>query len=124
MREDLYPETNLRQVQLARAALPEGSTMTLLELLMRRLILWEFLLAGFLAILGAGLAFAGPLVVKEIMAYLKLKKPTSAQTDSAFMYVGIWIALYFVRIFCLEYADRLMFSQAVKVEEVLSVELL
>lgn len=30
--------------------------------------------------IGAGLAFAGPLVIKEVMAYLKLKKTSAAQT--------------------------------------------
>lgn len=66
--------------------------------------------------IAAGLAFAGPLVIKEIMSFLKIRSPTVDQQSAAYGYAGLWIGLYLLRIFVNEYADRLMFLQAVKAE--------
>lgn len=78
-------------------------------------------MAGLLAILAAGMAFSGPLVIKEILNYLKLKTPTTQQSSNAYMFTGVWIVLYLCRIFISEYAERLMFNQAVKTEQVMSL---
>lgn len=87
------------------------------------MLLFQFIWAGFLAIAAAGMAFSGPLVIKQILNYVKQRNPTPEQTSEAYMFTGVWIAIYCLRIFVSEYTERLIFNQAVKTEQILTVSL-
>lgn len=80
--------------------------------------------AGILAIIGAGLTFSGPIVIKKIMSLLKSSKVGSGEHYTAYSYVAVWVGLYLLRIFINEYADRMFFLEAVKAEQILTTEIL
>lgn len=79
--------------------------------------------AGF-AIVGVCLSLAGPLVIKHIIAFLRISRPSNEQESTVYWHAGLWIGMFLLRIFVNEAAERLIFFQAVKMEEVLSIELL
>lgn len=82
-------------------------------------------LACLLAITGAALTFAGPIVIRWIVDLLKSPKAaTDVEKFEAYKNVGLWIALYLLRIFFNEYADRLAFIEASRAEQVLTIEVL
>lgn len=83
---------------------------------LKKVITFEFLLGGLLAIMAACLALTGPLVIREVLNFIKLQKPTVEQEASASWYTSVWVGLFLLKIFISEYADRLMFTQAVKIE--------
>lgn len=58
-----------------------------------------FVLAGILAIIGAGLTFTGPLVIKKIMSLLKSPRVAKGEQLVAYSYLAAWMGLYLLRIF-------------------------
>jgi ABC-type multidrug transport system fused ATPase/permease subunit len=116
--ESLYPEKNLEEYQRKCGANKKLTISCFINIRM-------FALAGVLAVLGAALAFVGPLVIKQIISLLKAPKAAgNVEKILAYKQVALWIGMYFLRIFVNEYADRLMFIEATKAEQILNIEVL
>lgn len=49
--------------------------------------------------IAAGLAYAGPLIIKQIMTFVTNKKATISDQDAAYNSAAIWVLLYFAKIF-------------------------
>lgn len=77
---------------------------TSLARLILRLVLPQILLGGFLAIVMACLTLIGPLTIKAVITFLKLKNPTQAQHDVAYSSAVLWAVLFLLKIFVHEYA--------------------
>mgnify|MGYP002375667805 CR=1 FL=1 len=58
----------------------------------------SLIVASIFGMIAAGLAYAGPLFIKEIMNYIKKTNPTSGDERKAYMYASLWMVLYLLRI--------------------------
>jgi hypothetical protein len=47
----------------------------------------------------AGLAYAGPLIIKQIMIFVTNKKAIISDQNAAYNSAAIWVLLYFAKIF-------------------------
>lgn len=65
---------------------------------MFRMFLFENLFAILLSIISAGLQYGGPLIIKFILQFIRNPKPTEHERDKAYMWTGLWVLLYFLRI--------------------------
>lgn len=63
--------------------------------------------ASILAMIDAGLGFAGPIIMKYILNYVNGTNESDKDRRVAFALAGIWIGLYFIRIFVSQYWQRI-----------------
>ena len=65
---------------------------------------------------AAGMAYAGPLMIKQILNYMSMKNATQKDQDDAYNYATIWIVLFFFKIFVNEYSLRMCFVMGIKAQ--------
>lgn len=68
--DDIHPAYNHHRYETVKEGAEPQDRHNVLRLLFRRLLLWEFILSGLLAIVVAALAFSGPLVIEKILKFL------------------------------------------------------
>lgn len=85
----------------------------------QKMIRTNMIIASILAIIDSGLGFAGPIIIKYILIYVNTPVQTDRQRRVAFALAGIWIGLYFIKIFVKEYWQRLCAGTGVCVEATL-----
>ena len=95
-----------------KAVFPHYSALKIIEKMIRT----NMIIASLLAIIDAGLGFAGPIILKYILIYVNTPNQSDRQRRVAFALAGIWIGLYFIRIFVKEYWQRICAGTGVCVE--------
>ncbi len=80
----------------------------------------NLIVGAFLAVLAAVLGFAGPIVIKNILAFISKKNATLSDQTEAYNYVAIWVMLYFLRIFVSQNTEKIFNRMSLKAEQVLS----
>jgi ABC-type multidrug transport system fused ATPase/permease subunit len=85
------------------------------------MVMGELLLGALLSIFAAVMSFAGPLVIKYILVFIKDQNATMEDQTQAFQYVTFWAVLYFLRIFVKINADNIFARISTKAEQILSV---
>ena len=93
-----------------------------------RKIIWKMfksniIIACILAMIDAGLGFGGPIIIKYILIYVNTPNQTDRQQRVAYALAGIWIGLYFIKIFVSQYWQRICAGTGVCVEVTLMCEL-
>jgi ABC-type multidrug transport system fused ATPase/permease subunit len=86
-----------------------------------KMFVWEFLLAGLLGIITAGLSYTGPLFIKEILNYIKNPTPKAHDQHRAYMFAGVWMAVYFLRVMFNEYTLWRCYAISLKIEQIINL---
>jgi ABC-type multidrug transport system fused ATPase/permease subunit len=80
-------------------------------------------IACVLALIDSCLGFAGPIIMKYILQYVNTPNQTDRQQRVAYALAGIWIGLYFIKIFVSQYCDNVCFETGMCIEVTLMSEL-
>jgi ABC-type multidrug transport system fused ATPase/permease subunit len=84
------------------------------------MIVWEIAMGAMLALMAAAMSFAGPLVIKSILQFIKDKNATVEDQTRAYQYVVIWSVLFFLRIFVKVNSEKIFSRISIKAEQILS----
>ena len=76
-----------------------------------------------LAIIDAGLGFAGPIILKYILMYLNSPQDKLEEKNVAWALSALWIGLYFMKIFVSQYWQRICAGSGVIAEVTLESQL-
>ena len=79
--------------------------------------------ASILAMIDSGLGFAGPILMGHILNYVNGPNESDRERRIAFALAGVWIGLYFIRIFVSQYWQRISAGTGVCVEAAIHCEL-
>jgi len=121
---EIHPLVNYTEYETARLEASPQNRSNILRLLFTKLLLWDFVLAGFLSIIVVGLSFFGPLVIERIMTFLNNPDATFEDQRNAYLSSAVWIGMFLLRVFLNAYCQRRLAFSAAKAEHVLIVELL
>ena len=86
----------------------------------RYFLFWGYLWAGVLAIVGAALELTGPIAIKEIVTFLAEDEDNHEARHGAKTFAGILVGAYFIRIFIVEFSNRLFFMLSLKTHQILN----
>lgn len=101
--EGYWPEVNYTQYGKIKTMFPHFSAQRVIEKMIRT----GMITASILAMIDAGLGFAGPIIMKYILNYVNGQHESDRERRVAFALAGIWIGLYFIRIFVSQYWQRI-----------------
>ena len=74
-----------------------------------------------LAVITAGLTYAGPLFVSKILLYINNQHPTNQNKRTAYTYAWLWLIFYLVRIFCNENVNRLCNMASIRADHIINL---
>lgn len=70
---------------------------------------------------AAGLNYAGPLFLKEILKFINNKNANKSDQNRAYLFAGIWVLCYFIRIMLDQFAQWNCFAVSIKVEQIMNL---
>lgn len=122
---NLPPELNpLTNLDTYREEVRRSPELSLIAIVFTKLLLPKLVKIVSLAISTSGLGAVTPIFTKQILGFIDIANPTAQQQATAYSFGGAWVGTHGAEVFSGEYLEKTMFQEALKVEQILNVEIL
>lgn len=78
-------------------------------------------MAAILAVITAGLTYAGPLFIARILTYINKEHASKHDKHTATTYAVMWFVCYLIRIFCNENVNRLCNNASIRTDQIINL---